>query len=178
MRRNKILAAQESYLKTRDVRYVEEMYRNMLELGHWLLTRPGRRSYQNVDDVHDISTDVCIRLIEKKEPIIRCAPSAYLRMALWYASKDGPVMESIDELGDMVERSDGDDIWEYIESLGLKSTQEIDVLVRQTLGSRIDWQIVFRRLKDPALRKGYRERMMEMEQCIRLSVDSQDAVEQ
>lgn len=175
--KNQILQAQARYLETGDPQEIESMYRNLLTLGFYILARTGR--FQDEDDVKDIVTDLCMRLMEKKEPVINGAPSAYIKMALFYKRKPRKTPQDLDTVED--EAKQEDDLWEYIDSVvkktGLTDT-DIDRLVLVTLQSQISWKVIYRGIEDPELKKDYKQRMKEVEQCVRLSASSRDVVAQ
>lgn len=176
--RNRILQAQEDYLRTGDMKYIEIMYHNLLMDGFFNLARLGR--YQDEDDAKDIASDICMRLIEKKEPIILGAPSAYIKRALIYKGQKKRGPDDIDEYED-TEGRDGSDLWDCIDRIievtGLTDSDE-DILARLTLESRTSWRKVYRNITDPTLRKEYKERMKEIEQCVRSYANSRGASEQ
>ena len=114
-RRNEILTAQEHYLKTNDPKYIEELYRNFVKLGMFIINRRGQA--QDEDEILDLASDVCMRLMERKEPILNCAPSAYIKAALFYKhkpSKDRELDEADNALGPTPESAE---LWAFVEHL-------------------------------------------------------------
>lgn len=172
MRRSGILRAQEQYLSTKDNQYIESLYRQLVQLGMYLLTRQGKK-YQDPEQVKDLATDICLRLMERGEPVIRSAPSTYLRLALWYASKPGMEFVDLDEVEKASEQYDGpsyDTVAEQIkEQAGIDQNTEIGALVGQTIESRINWHKVLKALPDKDQRRTFREHMKEVERCARES---------
>lgn len=170
--KNLILQAQARYLETGDPAEIEVMYRNLLTLGFYILARLGR--YQDEDDVKDIVTDLCMRLMEKKEPVLNGAPSAYLKMALFYKNKPRSGPADLDSLEDN-ESYNGGDLWEYIDRLVRKAgltDSDTDRLVLVTMTSLTNWRSIYRNIQDPVLKKEYKTRMKEIEECVRLSANS------
>ena len=174
-RRNTILEAQDEYLRTQDPSALERMYKDLLSLGYFILARLGR--YQDEENVNDIATDLIMRLMEKKEPVINGAPSAYLKVALFYKNKRKQGPEDLDENEDL-EAGEGDALWSYVDKVvreaGL-SDSDADMLARQTVESRTRWKLVYRNIPDPVLRKEYKAKMKEIERCVRSSANNQAA---
>ena len=179
-RRSGILRAQEMYLSTRENKYIEDLYRQLVQLGMYLLTRKGRK-YQDPEQVRDLATDICLRLMEKGEPVIRSAPSTYLRLALWYASKPGMEFVDLDEVDKAAEEYDGpsyDAVAEHIKTkANIDQSTEIGALVGQTIESRINWHKVLKALPDKEQRRHFRENMKEVQRCAKESVKLRDAVD-
>ncbi len=180
-RRSEILLAQERYLETRDPKYVEQMYNGIVQLGMWLVTQGGRR-FQNPDEVRDLATDICMRLMDKGEPVIRSAPSTYVRLALWYMSSPKPDSGSLDEAEELeLPEAQELEYATYIEDLLMRSgadpCSDIGALVAQTLESRMDWHKVWHRIPDVRTRREYRKMMKEVETCARESARLQAAAD-
>lgn len=175
-RKSGILTAQEKYLETGDASHVESLYRQLVQLGMHILTRRGGR-FQEPEDVLDIAADVCMRLMERGEPVLRSAPSAYMTLALFYKRKGGKVLEDIDGLEIPAKDPVRQGYDEYAEDLmeDLDAEGDIEALVRRTLESRISWRAVCRSLPDPEMRRRYRQSMKEVEQCARESARHRDA---
>lgn len=171
-KRSPILTAQENYLKTRDNKYVEELYNNVVRLGMFILTRRGQK-YQDPEDVRDLATDICLKLMEKGEPVISSAPSGYLSRALWYKQKPGMDFADIDEIEKAAEEYDGpsyDEVALKIQKeAGVDYSTELGALVGQTIESRINWHKVLKALPDKAQRRAFRIQIKEVEKCARES---------
>ncbi len=172
MRRSGILKAQDLYLSTKDNKYIESLYQQLVQLGMFILTRKGR-GFQDPEDVRDLATDICLRLMERSEPVIGCAPSAYLARALWYKRKPGMEFADLDEIEKAAEEYDGpsyDAVAEEIkEQAGIDQSTEIGALVGQTIESRINWHKVLKALPDKEQRRHFRAHMKEVERCGRES---------
>lgn len=164
--------------------HLERMYTALLRLGVHILAKGGKLRYRRYDDVRDIAADICMRLIERGEPVIRSAPSAYLQRALLYKFLAGENSElvTLDEAEEF--ESSGEDpgnYGEYVDDLvtrsGLDASSDIGALVVQTLDSRMDWHKVWHRIPDENARREYRRLMKEVETCARGSVQLRDAAD-
>jgi len=180
-RRSEILLAQEEWLRTRDPQHIERMYNGLVRLGLFLVTQRGRR-FQDPDDVRDLATDIVMRLMERGEPVIRSAPSTYLRLALWYMRKGGDGTRSLDEmeelpLPDPQETGYEDYAEDLLQRSGNDPRSDAGALVAQTLESRMDWHKVWRRIPDDNVRREYRRLMKEVELCARGSARRLDAAD-
>jgi len=172
-KKSEIMDAQEKYLETGDPAEIERLYKNLLNLAFFILARQGR--YQDEDDAIDIVTDLCMRLMERREPVLEGAPSAYIKAALFYKRKTRKnTAEDIDDNED-AEAGDESFLWEFIDKVardvGLTDSDS-DRLARQTIESRTRWRLVYRNISDPVLRKEYKNRMKEIERCVRSSANS------
>ena len=148
------------------------------------LARGGKLRYRNFDDIRDIATDICMRLMERGEPVIRSAPSAYLMRAMLYKFLAGNCSDLVnldDAEGFTVTDESPGDYGEYVDSLveraGLDPETDIGALVMQTLDSRMDWHKVWRRIPDEKVRREYRRLMKEVEICARASARHQAAAD-
>ena len=172
-RRPGILKLQQLYLETREQRYVEDLYKDLVRLGLYIQTRKGRR-YRDPDDVADLATDICLRLMERGEPVIRSAPSTYLRLALWYKGKPGMEFVDLDEVDkampDPSTPSHDQVVENVMERSGLDPDSEIGALVGQTLQTRTNWHKVLKALPELETRRSFRAGMKEVVGCVRESV--------
>lgn len=180
-RRNEILKAQENYLATDDPKYIEELYTNFVRLGMFILHR--RKQYQDDEEILDIASDLCVRLMERKVPILLCAPSAYIKAALFYKLKPrkDTELEALDR-ENKGQELESVSFWDYMDRLRdhplLEGEDEVSVLARLTIDSRVSWRSVYNNLEDKQFRKDYKVRMKEIEQCVRSSANSRGASEQ
>ena len=177
-RRNEILKAQENYLETDDPKYIEELYNNFVRLGMFILNR--RKQFQDDEEILDLASDLCVRLMERKVPILVCAPSAYIKAALFYKKKprkdtDLDVLDRENQGQNM----ETDSFWDYIERLSeqtsLDGDDEVSRLAKLTIDSRVSWRSVYKNLDDKQFKKDYKQRMKEIEQCVRFSASNRDA---
>ena len=179
-RRPGILKLQQRYLETRDPRYVEDLYKDLVQLGLYIQTRKGRQ-FRDPDDVADLATDICLRLMERGEPVIRSAPSTYLRLALWYRSKPGMEFVDLDEVDKALPEQDTpshDQVVEKVmERTGMDPESEMGALVGQTLQTRTNWHKVLKALPELETRRSFRASMKEVEGCVRESVRHRDAAD-
>ena len=64
---------------------LSELYIELIKLGKFILQL---KQFKNeVDDIYDLASNVCMRLMEKQQPIIKSAPSQYVSNALYYMNK-------------------------------------------------------------------------------------------
>ena len=179
-RRSDILMLQEQYLRTRDIRIIEELYRQLVQLGMFILTTKGR-GYQDPDDVRDLATDICLRLMERSEPVIRSAPSTYLRLALWYKRKPGMEIADFDALDKEIQRGssgDYDSVADRIQKeAGVDPDTEMGALVGQTVESQMNWHKVLKALPELEQRRSFRASMKEVQRCARESARRRDAAD-
>lgn len=85
-----ILSLQNSYLsetnQTTKDKILSELYIELVKLGKYILQI---KKYPNPqEDIYDLASDVCCRLIEKQIPVIKSAPSAYIGSALFFKNKE------------------------------------------------------------------------------------------
>ena len=184
-RRSEILIEQELYIQTREPVHIEKLYTALLKLGVHILAKGGKLRYRRFDDVRDLAADICMRLMERGEPVIRSAPSAYLQRALLYKFLAGENSElvTLDEAeGFEIHEKDHGDYGEYVDALvdraGLDLASDVGALVAQTLDSRMDWHKVWHRIPDENARREYRKLMKEVETCARGFARPQAAAEQ
>ena len=163
-RKNRIIEAQEQYLKTQDQSKLVLIYEGLKALG--LTIQENEPSVnQDPETVLDIASNVIVRLMETQQTVIRSAPSAYMKTALFYSNK-GLFHDSIDDVADsiLVEASK-EDYQLYIEKLldGIEfNDREVEDLVRATMDAGVDWHLVQRSLTDQRLRKDYSDKMREI----------------
>ena len=177
-RRNEVLKAQENYLATDDPKYIEELYNNFVRLGMYILNR--RKQYLDDEEILDLASDLCVRLMERKVPILVCAPSAYIKAALFYKQKprkdtDLDVLDRESQGWNM----ETDSFWDYIEKLSeqtcLDGDDEVSRLAKLTVDNRVSWRSVYKNLDDKQFKKEYKQRMKEIELCVRYSANNRDA---
>ena len=84
-RKRGIKRLQEIYLATGDEGALVQMYDELVILGARIVEASGEEN--DHDDVYVLASSVIARLIEKKQPIIRSAVSAYVKLALFYMRK-------------------------------------------------------------------------------------------
>lgn len=99
-----ILSLQNAYLsetnQTTKDKLLSELYIELLKLGKYILQI---KKYPNpLEDIYDLASDVCCRLIEKQVPVIKSAPSAYISSALFFKNKETfhASLEDIEEPAD------------------------------------------------------------------------------
>lgn len=163
--KNKALQAQDLYLQTKDQKYLVQFYNHLLGLG-WTIQEKEEMVNKNPETVIDIVNGVVLRLMESQEPVVRSAPSAYLKTALFYQNKN-QFHDSLDESEDVAaEDSETDDYDAFVErivaDLPLDMGKEVDSMVKATLEARIDWHIVYRNLPDESLKREYRKSIIKV----------------
>lgn len=162
-RKNRIIEAQENYLRTQDQSWLVTIYNGLLAIGLTIQQNEPTVS-QDPDAVADIASSVVLRLMETQQQVIRSAPSAYMKTSLFYQNK-GTFHDSIDDVADSIlSEVAEDDYQECIERIldGVSfPNEEVKALVKATLDARVDWHLVQRNLTDD-LRKDYSKKMKEI----------------
>lgn len=163
--KSKVLQAQDLYIQTGEQTYLVQFYNHLLALG-WTIQEKEEMVTKNPEAVMDIVNGVILRLMETKQPVVRSAPSAYMKTALFYQNK-AQFHESLDESEDVpVIDTETQDYEEYIRklsvALSLSEEREVDGLVLVTLEARIDWHIIYKHLEDMSLKRDFRKRMKEV----------------
>lgn len=160
--RNKIIVAQEQYLKTKDQAYLVQVYNGVLALGLTIQMNEPKVS-QDQDAAADIASNVCLRLMESQEPVISSAPSGYIKSALYYKNKE-TFHDDVDDHDDGTEDDERNDYTQYVSKLldGMSFPDtETESLVRATLDARVNWHLVQRNLNGD-LKRNYSDKMREI----------------
>ena len=165
--KNKILAAQERYLKTGDQEALVQMYEGLKAVGLTIQANEEKVS-KDPEAVLDIVGTVILRLMENQEEVIHSAPSAYMKTALFYLNKT-MFHDSIEDHADYVPDEPSAGSYEaYVESLtdGVLTSPESEEaqLVKATLTGQVNWHQVHKCLTDKTLRREYRARMNEVKE--------------
>ena len=176
--KNRVLKAQEEYIKTGMEKDLLEVYNGLVGIGLTIQLRTQRMTgeWQDPDAVLDIVGNVCLRLMEKREPIVKSAPSAYMKTALFYQN-NRTFHETLDDCEDVEFEDDSEESYDdylckVINGVALPSDSEEGELVRATLEAQIDWHIVYRHLEDNNLRKDFRKKMNEVKQYAKDNLQS------
>lgn len=155
---------QEQYLATGDDRYLGQLYQGLCRIGVTIQKKDDKVS-QDYDDSYDVAGNVCIRLMTKREPIINCAPSAYMKMALFYKNKEN-LHDNIEDYELPYEAEDSrlyeEEVDKCIEAIKLDTGTEAGALAEATLRTATDWIEIRRKLRDADLRKDYTAIMKEI----------------
>lgn len=178
-----IIQAQQKYLETNDPQYVELLYKQIVSLCAALIKR--QRAVYTVDkeDLLDIASDVCIRLMSTKKMVIKSAQSAFLRKALYNKrTRQNENSARCVPLECLAEQSrDSGDVEDYDDYVDRLLTDEydddIDMLVKQTVLLRLNWHKVWRSLPNQKIKDEYKRKMKEVQQCVKESVPQLDAVD-
>lgn len=84
-----IKVLQNQYLEATDSaqkdKILSELYIEIIKLEKFLIQL--KKLPNQIDDVYDLASNICMRLIEKQQPIIKTAPSQYLSNSLFYMNK-------------------------------------------------------------------------------------------
>lgn len=83
-----ILKLQEEYLSTKDNAKLEAFYQELLGLGINIRYKAYFAHSISVPEVYDLVADICLRLAEKGQPVIKGAPSSYVRNMFLYHIRD------------------------------------------------------------------------------------------
>lgn len=124
-----ILLLQNEYLieanEAKKNQLLSDLYIEIIKLGKFILQL--KKFSNSVDDIYDLASSVCMRLIEKQQPIIKNAPSQYISNSLYFMNKS--------KFHDSLDADDADDAKEpYHESF---ENQLIDNLEYEELLSQI-----------------------------------------
>lgn len=173
--KNRILQAQETYLRTGDQNALVVMYEGLKAVG---LTIQAHEEAVNQDPeaVMDIVGTVILRLMENQTEVIHSAPSAYMKTALFYQNKT-MFHDSIEDHADYVPEEPCDESYEeYIDGLVngvLPSSESEDAqLVKATLDGQLDWHQVHKCLSDKSFRREFRKRMNEVKEYAKDNMQS------
>ena len=173
--KNKALTEQDLYLQTGDQKHLVQFYNHLIALG-WTIQEKEEMVNKNPEVVVDIANGVILRLMETRQPVVKSAPSAYMKTALFYQNKE-QFHDSLDEWEEVpVMDEEADSYDEYIESivsaLSLSMNKEEDALVKATLQARLDWHLVYRNLENKQLRREFRKKMNEVKQYAKDNMQS------
>jgi len=80
-----ILEQQSKFLEDKDYNALSELYKEVVLLGKTILS--AEKYGNDIDDVYDIASDLCVRLLETGKPVILSAPSGYIKHSLFYRNK-------------------------------------------------------------------------------------------
>lgn len=107
-----ILSLQNAYLSETNTavkdQLLSDLYIELIKLGKYILQIKKLPNPQ--EDIYDLASDVCCRLIEKQIPVIRSAPSAYIGSALFFKNKE-TFHASIDDIDEPTEDSFEDNMF-------------------------------------------------------------------
>ena len=166
--KNRVLTAQDNYIKTGSEKDLLELYNTLVGIGLTIQLRTQRTTgeWQDPDAVLDIAGNVTLRLMESRQPVIKTAPSAYMKTALFYKNKP-TFHDSLDDGEDVPkEEQESDNYDEYVQgllsSMSLATGTEEGDLVKATLEAQIDWHLVYRHIEDKDLKREYRKKMNEV----------------
>ena len=174
--KNNILEAQDQYIQTGNEKYLVQFYEGLTAIG-WTIQQKEPEVNQNPEAVLDIAGKVVLRLMEKRERIVRSAPSAYMKSALYFQNKTF-FRDSIDDLDDdvCIEEDDGPTYKECVDAILQSVSFPLDTeqgeLVRATLEAQIDWHLVYRQLEDKKFRREFRKNMNEVKQYAKDNLQS------
>lgn len=98
---------QREYLKTGDERQLDQLYKEIVILGFYLIKL--KRYSNSEEDVYDLASSICARLMETKAEVITSAPSSYIDHALFYKRKPTK-WDSMEVLGNNIPCTDFDSV--------------------------------------------------------------------
>lgn len=162
-KRPTILKLQREYLENGDEKVLDRFYRELFNLGFTIAKALDVPDAQIA--IHDIASSVVIRLIEKREPVIKCAVSSYIRHALFFMGKPRREDDDIEDHEDIetLDSSPCDGVVDGILSdMGIDTGTELGNLVEMTLRSRVPWRRVWNKLDKGVFRDEYEQTMMEI----------------
>lgn len=119
------------------------MYEQLLKVGFTQFKYEKYHNRVTETDVYDIASGVIMRIIEKGEPVIKCAPSAYMKMAMYRSGNKRNRCISLDMIGEDVPVSDDHTIFTdcTIEQAldGLDTDEETKGMVEDILKLRLNF---------------------------------------
>ena len=134
-----ILLLQNEYLietnEAKKNQILSDLYIEIIKLGKFILQL--KKFDNSVDDIYDLASSVCMRLIEKQQPIIKSAPSQYISNSLYFMNKskfhdsldaedaDEPYHESFEK--DLVDNIEYEKLLSKISELVASETQNKEV---------------------------------------------------
>lgn len=147
--KNNAQTKQKLYLETKEEKYLKELYLQLIKLGR-ILQQNDPLLPQDPDAVIDIVGGVCLRLLEKQQPVFK-SPSSYMAHALYYYGKTGTVFADIEDHVELEGPSySGPDldlcIRNILDEAEIDTDTEVGALVEQTLLSRVKWTSVNKQL--------------------------------
>lgn len=174
-----ILSLQNLYLSETDPeardRYLSELYVELIKLGKYILQI---KRFQNPqEDVYDLASDVCCRLLEKQIPVIKSAPSAYISSALFFKNKE-TFHDSLEDVEEPSEDSFEETLFitKETEKLqqelinyasGFITNPFIFQLVNETITYKMDAKDVKDHIEEPADKTEYSRAIRKIRQYLR-----------
>lgn len=168
--KSKVLTLQEDYLRTKDPKLVEDLYKCLTTLGTRINER--ERLLEDEDGVMDLATDICMRLMEGGVPVISAHPSAYMRNAMFYRAKPSSRDERSIPIDDIdlasAEKEEGITYDDFCDSLiaRFEDQSESMKLAAKVIEARVPFRDIRRALVDREFRTEFTERMKEIRNAV------------
>ena len=169
------MSAQEEYLKSRDPKVLESLYQQLVNLGAAIQRRSKAIYAENA--ALDVAADVCIRLMERMEPVIRSAPSNYVKQAMFYKSKESYSDACIEDYESLPKEEHDEEILsyeDYTSSLfgDMEDQSEAVQLAAAVIESRINWHDIRRAIEDRDFRAEFTRKMKEIRDAVEEDLQS------
>ena len=174
-----ILTLQNAYLSTTDPternNLLSELYLELIKLGRYILQIKKLPNPQ--EDIYDLASDVCCRLIDKQIPVIKSALSAYISSALFFKNKD-TFHDSLEDVEEPSELSFEEKIFSTEDTEKLQqqlisyaqtfiTNPFIFQLVSETITYQMDAKDVKKHLEDSSDRSEYSRAIRKIRQYLR-----------
>jgi len=179
-----ILLLQDSYLNETDAakrdQILSDFYIELIKLGKFLLSI--KKLPNSEDDIYDLASDVCARLIERQAPVIKSAPSAYISSALFFKNKES-FHSSLEDIEEPSEESFENSLFisEDMESIKedlisysktLTTNQFIQQLLEETIYYQIQSKSIKSQLNNPADRTEYSKAIRKLHQYLKEKISA------
>lgn len=174
--KSKVLSLQEEYLRTKNPKLIEDLYKCLTTLGTRINER--ERLLEDEDGVMDLATDICMRLMETEAPVISAHPSAYMRSAMFYRAKPSSREERSVPIDDLdlpsVQKEEGITYDEFCDSLlsRFDDQSESMKLAALVIRNRVPWRDIRRAIEDREFRTEFTERMKEIRNAVEEDMSS------
>lgn len=179
-----ILLLQDSYLKETDAakknQILSDLYIEIIKLGKFLLSI--KKLPNPEDDIYDLASDICARLIEKQVPIIKSAPSAYISSSLFFKNKES-FHSSLEDIEEPSEESFENSLFktEDLESIKdelisysktLTTNKFIQQLLEETIYYQIQSKSIKSQLNNPAEKTEYSRAIRKLHQYLKEKISA------
>ena len=169
-----IMTAQEEYLRTGSQEVLGSLYQQLVNLGV-SIQRKNPRSY-NENAANDVATDICVRLMESKKPVIQSAPSKFVRQAMyyktyWYNDTINSRAISLEDIEDVPIEERDDEVRSYEDYTAslfndMEDQSEAMQLAAAVIESRVNWHDIRRAIEDKDFRAEFTRKMKEIRSAV------------
>lgn len=164
-----IKALQGLYLKTGNNEYLSQMYKELIRLGKCILA--AEKFPNDIEDVYDVASNICMRLIESQQPVIGSAASAYVKNSLFFMNKQ-TFHDSLSEIEvEFYDNPNAEDVEELINELIAKANMRPSGAVRELviycLTYQKNWHEIKKTIADPQDRSEFTQIMKEVKSYVK-----------